>query len=124
MRVLVCDDSSTLRALLKLHLRRVGGREAFFVENGREAAEWVQNNGRPDLILLDINMPVMNGLEFLERRKTLDVPEDVPVIILSTEGKDADVQRGLAAGAKVYLRKPFTAQELESSIAKALGLAE
>jgi two-component system chemotaxis response regulator CheY len=124
MRVLVVDDSSTLRALLKLHLRRLGGREAFFVENGQEAADWVKTNGAPDLMLLDINMPVMNGLEFLERRRALNVPEDVPIVIVSTEGREADVERGLAAGAKAYLRKPFTAQELETVISKAVGRPE
>ena len=123
MRVLVVDDSSTLRALLRLHLRRIAGREAFFVENGREAVQWIQSNGAPDLMLLDINMPVMNGLEFLERRRALSVPESIPVVILSTEGREADIDRGVAAGAAAYVTKPFTAQSLEDAISKALGKA-
>src|SRR4051794_30357979 len=108
MRILVVDDSSTMRALIRLHFKRAGGSEAFFVENGQEAVQWIGSDGNPDLIVLDINMPVMDGLEFLRRRAGHGISEAIPVIILSTEGAEKDVQRGLDSGAKAYLRKPFT----------------
>ena len=120
MRILVVDDSSTLRAMIKFHLKRAGGSEAFYVENGQEAVDWIRANGDPDLILLDINMPVMNGLEFLRRRVGLGVSESVPIIILSTEGKEDDVQRGLDSGARAYLRKPFTSPQLGEVIQRVL----
>jgi two-component system chemotaxis response regulator CheY len=119
MRVLVVDDSPTMRALVKMHLRR-SGHEAFFVENGHEAAEWVRANGAPNVILLDVNMPIMNGLEFLERRAKLGVPTTVPVVIVSTEGKPEDIDRGIAAGAKEYLRKPFTGPDLDRVLARVM----
>jgi two-component system chemotaxis response regulator CheY len=123
MRVLVIDDSATLRALLKLHLSRVADREVLFAENGQAALKILREGASPDLILLDINMPVMNGLEFLKLREASGVSTSIPVILVTTEGKEEDVERGVAAGARGYLKKPFTAQDLESAIAKALGAA-
>ena len=121
MRVLVIDDSLTLRSLLRLHLSRTPDREVLFAENGQDAIRCIRESGSPDLILLDINMPVMNGLEFLKLRESNGISTSIPVIIVTTEGKDEDVQRGLAAGARAYLRKPFTARDLEGAIAQALG---
>ena len=121
MRVLVIDDSLTLRSLLRLHLSRMPDREVVFAENGQDAIQCIRDQGSPDLILLDINMPVMNGLEFLKLRESRGISMSIPVILVTTEAKDEDVQRGLTAGAKGYLRKPFTAQDLESAIARALG---
>ena len=124
MRILVVEDSATLRALLRLHLSRIPDREVIFAENGQEAAVSIGRDGPPDIILLDINMPVMNGLEFLDRRDSLGVPRSIPVILVTTEGKKEDVERGMQAGARAYLRKPFTAQGLESAIASAMGTEE
>jgi two-component system chemotaxis response regulator CheY len=123
MRVLVIDDSRTLRSLLKMHLSRVPEREVLFAENGQDALKALREGMSPDLILLDINMPVMNGLEFLKLREQSGVSTSIPVILVTTEGKEEDVERGVAAGARGYLKKPFTAQDLERAIAKALGAA-
>jgi two-component system chemotaxis response regulator CheY len=124
MRILVVDDSATIRALVKMSLRQAKlAKETHFASNGMEAVEWIRANGRPDLILLDVNMPVMNGLEFLQNRARLAVPVDIPVIIVSTEGHDDDVQRGLAAGAQGYLRKPFNGPQLDDVIRRTLPQA-
>jgi CheY-like chemotaxis protein len=120
VRILVVDDSPTLRALLGLHLQRTEGREVEFAEDGREAAEKIRTKGPPDLILLDINMPIMSGLDFLEQRDALGVPRSVPIVVVSTEGERPDVERALAAGAKGYVFKPFTRRELEGAIEAAL----
>lgn len=121
MRILVVDDSATIRALVKMSLRQAKlAKETHFASNGMEAIEWIRANGRPDLILLDVNMPVMNGLEFLQNRARFAVPVDIPVIIVSTEGRDDDVQRGLAAGARGYLRKPFSGPQLDDVIRRTL----
>jgi two-component system chemotaxis response regulator CheY len=71
-----------------------------------------------DLILLDINMPVMNGLEFLQRVQKEPAYQAIPVIIISTEGKEEDTIRGLKMGAKGYVKKPFQASELHGLIEK------
>ena len=76
------------------------------------ALGYLREGLQPDLVLLDINLPRMNGLELLaELRKDGVVPR-VPVIIVSTEGEVHDIERGLAAGARAYLRKPFRAEQL------------
>ena len=65
-----------------------------------------------ELILLDINMPNMNGLEFLDKIKQDSALADIPVIIVSTEGKEEDTIRGLQAGAAAYIKKPFRSEEI------------
>lgn len=110
-RILVVEDSVVVRSIVKLALKRYGC-EVTYANNGVEALEAIARDGEPDLMLVDINMPRMSGLELLgELRGTGLVPR-VPVIIVSTEGEDHDVQRGIEAGARAYLRKPFRQDEL------------
>ena len=70
------------------------------------------------LILLDINMPVMNGIEFIKKVKELAKYNDIPIIMVSTEGKEEDTMRGLALGAKGYVKKPFQPSDLHAIIEK------
>jgi CheY-like chemotaxis protein len=106
---------------MRYALSRLKGFEASFAKNGKEALDFVTTVGEPSLILLDINMPVMNGLDLLSRLSTLGVTQRVPVVIVSTEGRDADVLRGLEAGARAYLPKPFKAQDLHNMIERVLS---
>lgn len=103
-KVLVIDDSTLIHKMFKLILPRTAQVDAY---DGRQALDCLAENPDVDLILLDINMPHMNGFEFLERLKADSAFADVPVIIVSTEGKDEDTIRGLEAGATAYIRKPF-----------------
>jgi two-component system chemotaxis response regulator CheY len=103
-KVLVIDDSSLIHKMFKLILPRTVQVNAF---DGRQALDRLAENPDVDLILLDINMPHMNGFEFLERLRADAAFANVPVIIVSTEGKDEDTIRGLEAGAAAYIRKPF-----------------
>lgn len=103
-KVLVIDDSTLIHKMFKLILPRTIQVDAY---DGRQALDCLAENPDVDLILLDINMPHMNGFEFLERLKADSAFADVPVIIVSTEGKDEDTIRGLEAGATAYIRKPF-----------------
>jgi two-component system, chemotaxis family, chemotaxis protein CheY len=121
LRILVVDDSDLMHSLMKYALGRLKNAEASFAKNGKEALDFLTSNGEPSLILLDINMPVMDGLELLRRLTTLGVTQRVPVIIVSTEGKEADVLRGLEAGARAYLPKPFKAQDLHTMIERVLS---
>jgi len=80
--------------------------------DGIEALQRLGEHADIDLILLDINMPNMNGLEFLDKIKQDAALADIPVIIVSTEGKEEDTIRGLEAGAAAYIKKPFRSEEI------------
>jgi two-component system chemotaxis response regulator CheY len=73
------------------------------------------------MILSDINMPVMDGLEFLKNLATLESARGVPVVMITTEGSEARVVEALSAGAKAYLRKPFTPEQVKERVAPLLG---
>jgi two-component system chemotaxis response regulator CheY len=76
-----------------------------------------------DLILLDINMPVMNGVQFLEKASMIGIVSRIPVIVISTEGKEEDTIRGLKLGARGYLTKPFHPTALHALIDKIFKVA-
>ncbi len=120
-RVLIVDDSNILRHLIKVFLSTSKDLEVTAVNNGKEGLDHIVDKGAPALVLLDVNMPVMNGIEFLGELAHLGLKDKVPVVIISTEGKEDDVLRGLQAGAKAYLRKPFTQKELQQIIERVIG---
>jgi len=107
-KVLVVDDSKLMHRMFEVMLRQYELVDAY---DGREALEALRAHSDVDLVVLDINMPVMNGLEFLEAlgEETGEAP---PVVIVSTEGKEEDTQRGLEAGAVAYIKKPFQSDQL------------
>jgi two-component system, chemotaxis family, chemotaxis protein CheY len=111
-RILVVDDSSMIRALFRHSLAAAKDYRVREARNGQEALDNIAAEGEPDLIFLDVNMPVMDGLEFLATSAGAGLVERVPVVIVSTEGREEDVQRGLDAGARAYLRKPFKPADL------------
>jgi two-component system, chemotaxis family, chemotaxis protein CheY len=120
-RVLIVDDSNILRHLIKVFLSTSKDLDVTAVNNGKEGLDHIVEHGTPALVLLDVNMPVMNGIEFLGELTRLGLKDKVPVVIVSTEGKEDDVLRGLQAGAKAYLRKPFTQRELLQIIERVIG---
>ena len=120
-RILIVDDSSMIRALFRQSLAGVKDFKVGEARNGQEALDAIAAEGEPDLIFLDVNMPVMDGLEFLATSAGAGLVERVPVVIVSTEGRDEDVQRGLDAGARAYLRKPFGPGALLPLVEKLLG---
>lgn len=125
MTFLVVDDSATIRQLLTLTLRKFdGGAQLKIIEatDGREALEKVRNS-HYDLVLTDIKMPNMDGLEFLQRvRNELD-NRTLPIVIISTKGEEEDVARGMALGATAYLTKPVSAPKLLETIGRIMGQA-
>jgi len=120
-QILVVDDSEVMHSFMRLLLTKKKDYQVRFLKNGQEALDTITSVGEPSLILLDINMPVMNGLELLGHLTELGLTSRVPVILISTEGKEEDVLRGLESGAKAYLRKPFRPQELHQMIDRVLG---
>jgi two-component system chemotaxis response regulator CheY len=122
LKVLIVDDSSVMRKIVERALRQAGLdiSEVAEASNGAEALAEIQK-GAPDMILSDINMPVMDGLEFLKNLATLDSAKGIPVIMITTEGSEARVVEALSAGAKGYLRKPFTPEQVKERVAPLLG---
>lgn len=110
---LLIDDSSIVRKSLKktIGLAKLDVSEFYEAENGQQGLELLKQNW-VDLVFLDINMPVMNGLEFMENvAGDLDL-KDTKVIVVSTEGSLERQEKLLELGVKGYLRKPFTPEEL------------
>ena len=120
-KILAVDDSALIHQMYKLFLSRYKNCKLVSAMNGLEALDKLAQEESIDLILLDINMPVMNGLEFLQRVQKEAAYKDIPVIIISTEGKEEDTIRGLKMGARGYVKKPFQASELHSLIEKITG---
>ena len=114
-KVLVVDDSKLMHKMYEVMLRQY---MLVHAHDGREAVEEMGRHDDIDLVLLDINMPVMTGLEFLEAQGYRDQDHLPPVIIVSTEGKEEDTVRGLEAGAMAYIKKPFSSVELTEVIAR------
>lgn len=121
-KILVVDDSALIHQMYRLVMSRYHCAIADAM-NGQEALEVLAVQNDIDLILLDINMPVMNGLQFMEKASSLGIASKIPVIIISTEGKEEDTIRGLKLGAKGYLKKPFHPAELHLMIEKIFDMS-
>ncbi len=106
-KILIVDDSQLIHSMYRLVLNKYGGCRITDAMNGLEALDILARDGNFDLILLDINMPVMNGIQFMEKIKKENIFRHIPIIIISTEGKESDTLRALKLGAWGYLVKPF-----------------
>jgi len=109
-QVLVIDDETIMRKLLKqiLHDKY----EVILKENGREALEWMYEGNIPDLVVADLNMPEIDGLEYIKRVRESGFFNDVPLIVLSGEESSSERIKCLKLGANDYLIKPFNPEEL------------
>lgn len=125
LRVLIVDDSSVMRKIVERSLRQAGLEleEVREAGNGAEALAEVQNSVF-DLILSDINMPAMDGLEFLRGLANVPTAKGVPVVMITTEGSEARVVEALSVGAKGYIRKPFTPEQVKERVTPLLGGAQ
>jgi len=111
---LVVDDSKLMHKMYEVMLRQY---PLVYALDGRQALDRLQEHADIDLVLLDINMPNMNGLEFLAEMRSNGAHKDLAVIIISTEGREEDTQRGLEAGASAYIKKPFHSEDILEKIA-------
>ena len=111
MIALVVDDSRAMRSMLGRIVRSLGFQVVDAV-NGREALSLLQQGLRPELVLVDWNMPVMNGLDFVRSVRSDAAHRDARVMMVTTEIENAQVSRALEAGADEYLMKPFTREAL------------
>lgn len=117
IRTLIVDDSSVMRKIVERSLRQAGINlsDVFQAGNGAEALG-VLKDSQVDLILCDINMPVMDGLEFIKQLPGIANARDVPVVMITTEGSEAHVVQALSCGARGYIRKPFTPEQVKEHV--------
>jgi two-component system, chemotaxis family, chemotaxis protein CheY len=122
IRALIVDDSSVMRKIVERSLRQAGIEmtDVFQAGNGAEAMAVLQSN-KVDLILCDINMPVMDGLEFIKQLPSIPNAAGVPVVMITTEGSEAHVVEALSCGAKGYIRKPFTPEQVKEHVMPVLA---
>jgi len=116
-RALIVDDSSVMRKIVERSLRQAGLEllEVQEAASGAEALE-VLRASKVDLILSDINMPSMDGLEFLRQIQAQELAPGVPVVMITTESSEEHVKQAIQAGARGYLRKPFTADQVKDRV--------
>jgi two-component system chemotaxis response regulator CheY len=123
IRALIIDDSSVMRKIVERSLRQAGLEISAVLEagNGAEALA-ILAKSPVDLILCDINMPVMDGLELVKQLAGVENAKGVPVVMITTEGSESNVLHALAAGARGYIRKPFTADQVKEHVLPLLGV--
>jgi two-component system chemotaxis response regulator CheY len=116
--VLVVDDSAAIRKILQRVLRQTGMtiRTIHEAGDGEEALEILKVH-QPALVLTDINMPKMDGLQFLAALKGSEQWKSIPVVMITTEGGEAKVGEAVKLGAAGYVRKPFTADQIKEKLA-------
>lgn len=120
MQALVIDDSRAMRSILRRVLVELGF-EVSEAANGQEALTHVVEHGAPDVALVDWNMPVMDGLQFIVELRSRREFRGVTLMMVTTESEHAQMVRALAAGAHEYLVKPFTPDAIAAKLAL-LGL--
>jgi len=118
--IMVVDDSKTIRNLLAFVIKSEGFKVTA-AEDGLDALEKLYSMGTVDLIVSDVNMPRMDGFTFIKTLREQDAYKDVPVIVLSTEGKEQDIATGMSLGANLYMVKPAEPAKMIRNIKMLLG---
>ena len=118
-KILIVDDSRTIRRMIAKSLANIHRTTFEEAENGLEAIERLVL-GPVSLMVLDLNMPEMHGIEVLKFVRSRTAYNSMPVVVLTTRGDDASQADALAAGASLYLTKPFSPQELENKVRQLL----
>lgn len=117
IRAMIVDDSAVMRKIVERSLRQAGLDLAKVLEAGNGAeALGVLRAETVDLILSDINMPVMDGLEFIRQVQGKTPPVEAPIVMITTEGSESHVVQALQLGAKGYIRKPFTSDQVKEHV--------
>jgi len=124
VRALIVDDSSVMRKIVERALRQAG-LELMVVHEAGSGTEGLDllRVKQVDLILSDINMPSMDGIEFLRQLRAQDLAPGVPVVMITTESSEEHVKQAILAGAQGYIRKPFTAEQVKERVLPLLSAA-
>lgn len=125
LNILVVDDSETVREIIgkTLQLAQVPVGELYMAANGKEALDILGQNW-VDLVFSDINMPVMGGVEMIERMHEDELMRSIPVIVVSTEGSATRIEQLKTKGVCAYIRKPFTPELIRNVVNDVLGVEE
>jgi two-component system chemotaxis response regulator CheY len=115
IKILIVDDSITIRRIITNALKTVGFTDTIEASNGKEALEKLPN-GKVDFIITDWNMPEMNGLDFIKIVRSDPLYSSLPILMITTRGTEHDVVEALQAKVNSYIMKPFTPQELKEKI--------
>ncbi len=117
--ILIVDDSASLRTVVNIALSGAGY-EVIEAGHGREALDKLSSLGgrKVHLIVSDVNMPVMGGIEFVTRLKQDPTYKFTPVVMLTTEGQESAKEQGRAAGAKAWVMKPFNPSQMLNAVSK------
>ena len=120
--ILIVDDSKTIRSVIKktLLIAGVPTGDLYEASNGREGLQIMKDNW-VDLCFADINMPVMNGIEMIEKMLADNMLEKLPVVIVSTEGSKTRIEELFRKGVRAYLRKPITPEIIRNVVKEVLG---
>lgn len=121
LKALIVEDNQSVRELMVFALRRIPGMETVEANHGVDALEKLEGLV-PDIILTDINMPVMDGLTLIKRVRAKDELAEVPILVITTEHAAADKARAIALGATTYITKPIRAPRLLEEVRRVLGL--
>jgi two-component system chemotaxis response regulator CheY len=121
--ILVVDDSAMMRkvVLRTLKMADIEFDQVLEAGDGVEALAFLRAN-KVELIMCDINMPVMSGLEFLQQVKDDKLAPGVPIVMVTTEGSEPQVRQAILVGARGYIRKPFTLEHIKNSVAPLLAM--
>ena len=124
IRALIVDDSSVMRKIVERSLRQAGLSALVVYEagSGTDGLELLKSK-QVDLILSDINMPSMDGLEFLRQIRAQNLAPGVPVVMITTESSEEHVKQAILSGAQGYIRKPFTAEQVKERVLPLLNAA-
>ena len=121
MKLLVVDDSSTMRRIIKNTLARLNYKDVLEGEDGVEGWDVLDKNPDVDMLITDWNMPNMNGLELVKKVRADERFIDLPIIMVTTEGGKTEVITALKAGVNNYIVKPFTPQVLKEKLGAVIG---
>ncbi|XXF80523.1 response regulator [Myxococcaceae bacterium GXIMD 01537] len=122
IRALVVDDSQAMRRSIMYALQRLGGVVCVEAQDGAEGLRKLTSEGRFDLVLTDINMPLMDGLKLISHIRHATDHRGVPIIVITTESAQADRERAMALGASAYLVKPVQAKTVQDTVRELLKL--
>ena len=120
-RFLIVEDSPTMRQMIAFSLKRFHNAQIIEAVDGLDALRKLASAEKIDLILTDINMPVMDGLKLVAMIRQNATLRGIPIIIITTEGAEEDRERGLALGANAYIAKPIQSSHLIRTVSELLS---
>ncbi|WP_353117755.1 response regulator [Nitratidesulfovibrio sp.] len=118
--ILIVDDSKTVRNLVAFIMKKEGFKVTT-AEDGLDGLEKLYSSEKVDLIISDVNMPRMDGFTFIKTVREQDAYRDLPIVVLSTEGQEKDIQLGMSLGANLYMVKPAQPEKMVKNIKMLLG---